>query len=158
MPIGKPAFRPADIHYRDSSLQKGCAMPIPWLVVLQSVPWTDVIKNAPKVADGAKKLWNTIGKKTPVPETEAANTPATMSSEVNDISALQMQLAAVEASVADLHEQMLASSELIKSLAEQNTQLIERVELHRVRVIWLTGLTVIFGMVAISVLILALIR
>ena len=133
-------------------------MPIPWLVVLQSVPWADVIKNAPKVADGAKKLWNTIGKKTPVPETEAANQHATMSSEVNAIGALQMQLAAVEASVADLHEQMLASSELIKSLAEQNTQLIERVELHRVRVLWLTGLTVIFGMIAISALLLVLIR
>ena len=133
-------------------------MPIPWLVVLQSVPWTDVIKNAPKVADGAKKLWNTIGKKPQVPESEAANDKGTMSPEVNAISALQLQLAAVESSVDDLHEQMLASSELIKSLAEQNTQLIERVELHRVRVLWLTALTVIFGMVALSGLILAMIR
>ena len=31
-------------------------MAIPWLTVLQAVPWGDVIRNAPKVADGAKKL------------------------------------------------------------------------------------------------------
>lgn len=133
-------------------------MPIPWLVVLQSVPWTDVIKNAPKVADGAKKLWNTIGKNPPVPETDAANDRATMPSEAHTISALQTQLAATEASVADLHEQMLASSELIKSLADQNTQLIQRIELNRVRVVWLTVLTVIFGLVAISGLVMTLIR
>lgn len=133
-------------------------MPIPWLAVLQSVPWTDVIKNAPKVADGAKKLWNTIGKKSPVPETEAANDHPTMSPEANTINALQTQLAAVESSVADLHEQMLASSELIKSLADQNTQLIKRIELNRVRVLWLNALTVIFGIVAITCLVMTLIR
>jgi len=133
-------------------------MPIPWLAVLQSVPWTDVIKNAPKVADGAKKLWSTIGKKPSVSGTEAANDHPTTPPEADTVNALQMQLAAVESSVADLHEQMLASSELIKSLAEQNTQLIERVELHRVRVFWLTALTAIFGLVAIVSLVITLIR
>ncbi|MDB5964602.1 MAG: hypothetical protein JWQ72_1102, partial [Polaromonas sp.] len=37
-------------------------MAIGWLAVLQWVPWSDVIKNAPKVAEAAKKLWNTTGK------------------------------------------------------------------------------------------------
>jgi hypothetical protein len=133
-------------------------MAIPWLVVLQSVPWTDVIKNAPKVADGAKKLWSAIGKKSPAPEEEAPNEQTNISPEAKTINALRTQLAAVEASVADLHEQMLASSELIKSLAEQNTQLIKRIELNRVRVVWLTGVIGIFGIVAISSFVLTLIR
>ena len=133
-------------------------MAIPWLVVLQSVPWTDVIKNAPKLADGAKKLWNAIGKKSPAPKSGAPNVHPTISPEAKTINALQTQLAAVEASVADLHEQMLASSELIKSLAEQNTQLIQRIELNRVRVVWLTGVIVIFGIVALSCLVLTIIR
>ena len=133
-------------------------MVIPWLAVLQSVPWTDVIKNAPKVADGAKKLWSAIGKKSPVSEVEAPNEHPTISPEAKTINALQTQLAAVEASVADLHEQVLASSELIKSLADQNTQLIKRIELNRIRVVWLTGVIVIFGIVVISSLVLTLIR
>ena len=31
-------------------------MAIAWLTVLKMVPWGEVINNAPKVADGAKKL------------------------------------------------------------------------------------------------------
>lgn len=30
-------------------------MAIGWLAVLQMVPWSDVINNAPKVAEGAEK-------------------------------------------------------------------------------------------------------
>ena len=35
-------------------------MAVGWLMVLQSVPWSDVIKNAPKLAEGAKKLWDAV--------------------------------------------------------------------------------------------------
>ena len=38
-------------------------MAIGWLTILQSVPWTEVIKNAPKVAEGARKLWSAVAKK-----------------------------------------------------------------------------------------------
>ena len=38
-------------------------MAIPWLTVLQSVPWSDVVRNAPKVAAGAKKLWDNVAHK-----------------------------------------------------------------------------------------------
>jgi len=38
-------------------------MAIGWLTVLKMVPWGDVIENAPKVATGAKKLWQNVGKK-----------------------------------------------------------------------------------------------
>ena len=36
------------------SLLKGSNMAIGWLTILKTVPWTEVISNAPKVADGAK--------------------------------------------------------------------------------------------------------
>jgi type VI protein secretion system component VasF len=39
----------------------------------------------------------------------------------------------LEEAVKDLSDQMQASSEVIKALADQNTQLIQRVELNRVR-------------------------
>jgi cytochrome c-type biogenesis protein CcmH/NrfG len=69
-----------------------------------------------------------------------------------------MQVAAMEAAAADLHEQMLASSELIKALAEQNTQLIRRVEANRVRVLWLAAAMVVVGVVAAASLALTLAR
>lgn len=115
-------------------------MAIGWLSVLQAVPWSDVIANAPKVAEGAKKLWSTVAKK-PVPTTETpaeAASPEATSPQAQALAVLEARVAATEASVAQLHEQLLASSELIKALAEQNAQLIQRIEANRVRVVWVT--------------------
>lgn len=122
-----------------------------WLTVLKLVPWTDVIKNAPAVADGAKKLWKTVGKN---PPTQAnATAPASHLStlpESQAIALLERQLGALEVTVDELHQQMRESSELIKALADQNTQLIQRVEVNRRRVVWLAGLTVVLGLVGIA--------
>jgi ribonuclease D len=132
-------------------------MPVPWLTVLQSVPWTDVIKNAPKVAEGAKKLWNSVGKKAPDTPLPEAALPAEASPEAQAIAALESRLGAMESSVADLHAQMLASSELIKALADQNAQLIKRIETNRVRWQWLAGVVAVVGVIAIGALALVLI-
>jgi hypothetical protein len=105
-------------------------MPIPWLTVLQSVPWTDVIKNAPKVAEGAKKLLGrTSGKK---PEPQVA--------------------------VAELQAQLLDCSQLIKALAEQNAQLVARIEANRVRTLWLSAATGASLLLAVASLAVALAR
>ena len=120
-----------------------------WLTVLKLVPWTDVIKNAPAVADGAKKLWKSVGKSPqgrpnvvpPSPESSLSTLP-----ESQAIALLERQLGALEVTVSDLHEQMRESSELIKALADQNTQLIKRVEVNRHRILWLAGLLVVLGL------------
>jgi hypothetical protein len=119
-------------------------MPIPWLVVLQSVPWTDVIRNAPKVAEGAKKLWGSVAGQAAGPVTTPP-VPAVVPAGVDPrgLAALEARLATLDTAVAELHGQMLASSELIKALAEQNTQLVVRVEANRVRtlrLVWALGI------------------
>jgi hypothetical protein len=116
------------------------------MAVLGLVPWGEVIKNAPAVADGARKLWDSVGKKpaaATVPEAEVVDMPAT-----SPDAALRAQLAEAEASIDALNEQMQASSTLIKALAEQNTELIRRVETNRLRVLWLAGLVLVFGAIA----------
>jgi len=55
-----------------------------------------------------------------------------------------------------LHSQMLASSELIKALAEQNAQLIQRIENNRVRLLWLSAVTALVAIAALPGLLLAL--
>jgi len=131
-------------------------MAIGWLAVLQMVPWSDVIKNAPKVADGAKKLWSTVGKKpTTVEPLPDAGSGVPLSPEGQAIAALQAQVLSLETATQDLHEQMLASSELIKALAEQNTQLIRRAEVNRVRLLLLAGVTVVVAVIALIGLTLA---
>lgn len=137
-------------------------MTIPWMVVLRNVPWTDVIRNAPKVAEGAKKLWSAVGGKAPehaVPRhgVDTVSPPPARSTESGAIAELQARLADMEAATADLHDQMLASSELIKTLADQNARLIERVEANRIRLAWLAGALGALGIITVIGLTLALI-
>ena len=73
------------------------------------------------------------------------------------MTALQDRISALESEAADLHDQMLASSELIKALAEQNTQLIQNIEANRVRVLRLTGITAFVAIIAVAGLVLALV-
>lgn len=124
-------------------------MAIGWLTVLKSVPWTEVIVNAPKVADGAKKLWNSVGKKAPLPNAEAAPPREPIA---DPLSNLQTRLVAIEGATRDLHEQMLASAEVMKSLAEQNGQLLQALELTRVRLRRLLVSVVIIGIAALVAL------
>lgn len=125
-------------------------MPIPWLLVLQNVPWTEVIKNAPKVADGAKKLWHSIKGKSPLSSSQSEPLDCSVISNVESIDGLLLRIQNMEATIENLHEQMLASSELIKSLAEQNTQLVKHVEVNNRRILWITVMMVVTGIVALS--------
>ncbi|HEY0857972.1 MAG TPA: hypothetical protein VGE16_12985 [Albitalea sp.] len=121
-------------------------MAIGWLTVLKLVPWGDVIKNAPVVADGAKKLWDSVSRKPPPAVNDKP--PPAAAGDALPADVLQARLADAQASIAALHEQMQASSTLIKALAEQNTELIRRVETIRVRTLWLAAAVLVLGVVA----------
>jgi hypothetical protein len=108
-------------------------MAIGWLSVLKLVPWGDVIENAPKVANGAKKLWNNVGKKPAAPPEPLMPASGMPDDAPDPVAALQAEVVQLQGAVADLQQQMLQSSALIGSLAEQNTQLIARVEVNRKR-------------------------
>jgi hypothetical protein len=127
-------------------------MAVGWLTVLKLVPWGEVIKNAPAVAEGAKKLWDTVGRKGARSRRDEGGTepaaPIALPDDATPVDRLQARLAEAEAEVSALHEQMQASSTLIKALAEQNTELIRRVETNRVRVLWLAALVAVFGAIA----------
>jgi len=132
----------------DNSPFKGdLYMAIGLLSVLKMVPWGDVISNAPKISDEAMKLWRTVAKKRQPSEFLASGVEPALATEVQSLAILQAQQVAAEAKVSDLHNQMLESSELIKALADQNTQLIKRFEVIRARVLLLAGAVVILGVV-----------
>lgn len=133
-------------------------MSISLFSVLKMVPWGDVISKAPEIADGAKKLWRTVARKPSVPEVPTAIPQPALSPEAQSLALLQTQLAAAEAELSDLHTQMLESSELIKALADQNAQMIKRLEVNRIRVLWLAGFVAILSVVAVINLVITLTR
>ena len=116
------------------------------LTVLSNIPWGQVVENAPKVADGAAKLWSSVSgfrRKAPAPASpDQTGTPA-----LTEAEALRSRVQSLEEAVKDLSDQMQASSELIKALADQNTQLIQRIELNRVRLVRLGTAAAVLGVV-----------
>ena len=133
-------------------------MAIGWLTVLKSVPWAEVVSNAPKVATGAKKLWNSVGKKPAASSNTFTERQVTLSPEAQAISVLEAHIGQLEAVSAELQGQMVASSGLIKALAEQNTQLILGVETLRIRIRWLAGALAVTVLVTAAGLVLALVH
>ena len=130
-------------------------MAIGWLAVLQAVPWGQVIDNAPKVVDGAKKLWGNVSKKSAAEEFDVSDMQ-TSAEDVEDLSIIRKRLTALEKSKAELHEQMVTCSALIKELADQNTQLIARIEANRVRTAWLMAICIAVAIAALTALVLVL--
>lgn len=124
-------------------------MAIPWFSVLQAVPWGQVIDNAPKVVDGARKLWSAVAKKPPAEEGVAVDVPPA-ADETAALRALRQRLTALEKFNAELHQQMLTSSELIKTLADQNAQLVNRIEANRKHTARLTVVCVVMSVAVIA--------
>lgn len=114
-------------------------MAIGWMTAFKAIPWGDVIAAAPAVAQGAKKLWTTVRSRNPEAGIGNAGTPA---------GDAQSRMQELEARLSDLKRESAASSELIKSLAEQNSRLVDAVEILRVRTLAL--LAICFILVAIS--------
>jgi hypothetical protein len=132
-------------------------MPIPWLTVLKVVPWTDVITNAPKVAEGARKLWHSVSGKAGDTSLGQAG-PSVPASAWTDASGpeLPARLTRLEGQLMELRGQIRASSELIDALASQNTQLIRHVEAQDRRLRRLSWGTGVLAVTSLSALILAL--
>jgi hypothetical protein len=103
-------------------------MSLPWKTILTNVPWSDVLGKAPQIADSAKKMWKGMGRKSadvadidPAGETIAPDA---------DFSA---RLSLLETANRKLRTQILASSELIQTLSEQNVLLVAQIENQRQR-------------------------
>ena len=126
-------------------------MAAPWLaVVLKNVPWGEVIRRAPDIADGAKKLWQSVSGKQDYREPKVYDVPY---SELESDSDRDARIQSLEMQIARLQTQMVESSQLIKTLADQNEQLIARVESNRRQVVKLSRvvLGLVIGLIVIVV-------
>ena len=117
-----------------------------WVTVLQMVPWGEVIKNAPKVADGAVKLWNSVSKKRVDGETDSDVTDVMLATDMAGVEKLEHRLHSAEQTITDLQAQVVQSAGVIKELASQNTQLVAQIESNR------KAVTVLGVVLALSIL------
>lgn len=116
-------------------------MAINWITAFKLIPWRDVVENAPTVLGAAKKLWD---KRTaPPPPPPAAENDATPHPHIK----------VLQQDIASLKEEAARTAELIKALAEQNTRLVEAVDVLRARsrLLLYTTLVLVVWVIALAV-------
>ncbi|RZS46634.1 hypothetical protein [Sphaerotilus mobilis] len=126
------------------------------ITVLSNIPWGKVLEAAPKVAEGAAKLWSAVRDRSERDSIEdrieaSATHPIGTEAEI-----LKQRVAELERDVRSLQEQMQAATEFIKTLAEQNTLFVQRVELNRTRLFRLGMATIAIGTALLGVIIYAI--
>ena len=133
-------------------------MAIGWLTILQNVPWADMVSHAPKVASGARKLWDSVGKNAPETPKPAARARFTLPADAQSLGALQLRIDELESAFEAAQSHMAASSGLIHELVAQNKQLIVCIETQRRRLGWLAGLLAVTSLMAAGGLVVGLMR
>jgi len=105
------------------------------LTVLSYIPWGTVIDAAPRIAEGAGRLWEAARnlRRTKTPQEEAGGNPPT--DQPTEAERLQAQVVELEMAVNAMREQLQASAEVVKELADQNALLVQRIEVARQRIV-----------------------
>lgn len=106
-------------------------MPINLLTALKVIPWGEVINAAPGIVKGARKMFARAQDAEPV--APPAEVPAG-----DPLQQAWQRLRQLEAGAAELREQQQAAAALLESLAEQNAQLVQAVDIlrARMRLLW----------------------
>lgn len=105
------------------------------ITVLSNIPWGKVVENAPKVADAAVGLWKMVANRRKQDSNLSAQSTTSADTFLPESDLLKARVRTLEDGVKCLEDQMQASSELIKALADQNIQLVQRVEKNRVSLV-----------------------
>jgi len=103
--------------------------------VLANIPWGQVVESAPKIAQGAGRLWETVRKRGDPAQTPAQDEPEGPS----ELQLLQAQVKSQAAQLQSLEGEMRATAQLVKDLAEQNAMLVERMQTLQRHSRWALG-------------------
>ena len=116
-------------------------MALGWVAALKLVPWGDVLEATPQILQAAKKLLGSTRQST----SDAA--PGTLAGAAGDAATppVALQLQQLRERVARLEQEQQESAVLIQSLAEQNAQVVQAVEVLRLRNQRLTAVIAVLG-------------
>lgn len=102
-----------------------------WMTALKIIPWGEVLESAPHIVKAAKHLFSA----TKADARGFAETPDSSAGDgLSGVDKLDKRIRLLETRIVELSDEQKSSTELIKSLAEQNALIVEAVEVFRVRV------------------------
>lgn len=125
-------------------------MSINLITAFKIIPWADVLTAAPAIVQGAEKLWDSITRKSGQPQRGRDQTEEKSVAQSESLAAVDARVHSLESLTAELHKEVQLSSELIKSLAQQNVQLVQAVDILRIRTRLVLGFCGVLGLVAVA--------
>ena len=130
-----------------------------WWTVLRTVPWSEVISAAPQVANGARRLWDTVNRNWQgMPDGPMGMAPEMAGQEDDVFDVLIRSVERNDAEITDLRNQMRSASEIIANLADQNAQLIAKVDAQRQKMTWMGVTAALSGLLSVVALVLVAVR
>ena len=108
-------------------------MAIGWINALRVIPWKDVLEAAPGMVKGAKRLFTAAKVETnSQPMADSSSTIVTF--DADGFTNLDNRVRHLQAKIIELNSDHNSSAKLIKSLAEQNAQVVNAIEVLQVRI------------------------
>ncbi len=130
-----------------------------WWTVLRTVPWNEVISAAPQVANGARRLWDTVNRnRQGMPDGPMGMAPVMAGQEDDVFDVLIRSVERNDAEITDLRNQMRSASEIIANLADQNAQLIAKVDAQRQKMTRMGVTAALSGLLSVVALVLVAVR
>ena len=107
-----------------------------WMTALKIIPWADVLESAPHIVKAAKRLFSATkaDASTFAESSTESSTESSASTAGSSLANLTKRVRLLEARFVELSDEQKSSTELIKSLAEQNALVVEAIEVFRVRI------------------------
>ena len=133
-------------------------MTINWLASLKDIPWSKVISMTPSIVESGRKLWERIANRRAEISTVSKPADGSPPSTPEALSALEIRLMTLEKKTAQLGEEAVASFDVVRSLADQHSQLVHAVDVLLVRTQVLVRVSALLGVVCIALFILVLSR
>jgi hypothetical protein len=133
-------------------------MAIGWLAAFKTIPWKEVLVAAPPIVQGARKLWSSVTRKEEPISPPSPQFDDKLSSHSEALAAIDARLALLESRTKEISDEAVSSSELIKSLAEQNSRLVQAVEILRIRTRALLWLSSVLGLAIVGLFLWLLLR
>ena len=120
---------------------------------MQAVPWSDMLKNAPKLADAAGKLWDSVASRKAA---QGGRVSERLIAGETSLASVSQRVDTAESSIEALHDQLVSSLQVTAALAKQNSEMALALESLKSSVRLLVGSCVLIGLVAVTALVLLL--
>ena len=108
-------------------------MAIGWINALRVIPWKDVLEAAPGMVKGAKRLF-TAAKVETNSQTMADSSSTIVTFDADGFKNLDNRVRHLQTKIIELNSDHNSSAKLIKSLAEQNAQVVNAIEVLQFRI------------------------